>query len=151
MPRTLSMERETEFHELASYIAFFATHVWNVAPNQASHPTTVLKDVVERHGKSKALEGLRQAVNDTIEYGSDKPLSFVQELDKQLRENKLITFSEIRHRYAASFKRIMRRGRIRNDTEYYLIRGIVAECAASLELNEQSRLEELMSAYESTT
>lgn len=148
MPRKLSMERETEFHELSSYIAFFAKYVWKIAPAKPSHPTTALKDIAERYGKSRALEGLRQAVNDTVEYGSDKPLSFVQELDKQLRENKLITFSEVRRRYSAAFKRVLRRGEIRNETEYYLILGIVADCAAELEPGEHIRLEEFISTYE---
>lgn len=147
MPRILSDEREAEFQELSAYIEFFATHIWKVEHTNPTHPSSALKHIVERYGKFKALEGLRQAVNDTVTYGSDKPLSFVQELDMALRKNNLITFSEVRRRYSAAFKRILRRGGIRNEAEYYLIAGIVADCTAELEPDQHLRLEEFITTY----
>jgi hypothetical protein len=60
-------ERETEYDDLLAYVGHFATVVWKISPAADIHPANTLEKVVEQFGKSKALAGLRQAANDTIE------------------------------------------------------------------------------------
>jgi len=148
MPRLLSPERESEFQELSGYIDFLSTHVFGLNPLDPIHPSNALNDIVKQYGKSRALQGLRQAVNDTVEQLSDKPAEYISELDAKLRAQKLVTVSEVRRRYSSAYKRILRRGHIRGETEYYLVAGIVADCSAEVEPSERSQLEQLVAAYE---
>lgn len=109
---------------------------------------TVCSGIVEQYGKSKALEGLRQAANDIIEDLSDRPADGVAALDEALRVAGLLAASEVRRRYASSYKRIVRRGSIRDDTEYYLINGIVVDLGNGTPDEERAMLQRLLDAYE---
>lgn len=109
---------------------------------------TVCAGIVEQYGKSKALEGLRQAANDIIEDLSDRPATGVAALDEALRAAGLLTASEVRRRYASSYKRIVKRGSIRDDTEYYLVNGIVVDLGNATPDEERAMLQRLLEAYE---
>lgn len=110
--------------------------------------STICADIVQQYGKSKALEGLRQAANDIIEDLSGRPVEGVVALDEALRAHGIVTASEVRRRYASSYKRIVKRGSIRNDTEYYLLNGIVVDFGSGIPDDERSVLQKLLDAYE---
>lgn len=148
MARPLSPDREREFQELLAFVSFYATHVSGVTPTSTFSIETVCAGIIEQHGKAKALEGLRQAANDVIEELSDKPAAGVAALDEALRASGLITASEVRHRYASSYKRIVKRGTIRNDTEYYLVNGIVVDLGNGISDTERATLQRLLNSYE---
>ncbi|KRD47899.1 hypothetical protein ASE52_10815 [Acidovorax sp. Root275] len=124
------------------------THVSGVTPTPTLSIETVCAGIIEQHGKSKALEGLRQAANDVIEELSGKRAAGVAALDEALHASGLITASEVRRRYASSYKRITKRGTIRNDTEYYLINGIVVDLASAISDEERATLQRLLDRYE---
>jgi hypothetical protein len=144
----LSAAREREFQELLEFVSFYSTHVWGVDPTSSVNLATVCAGIVEQHGKSKALEGLRQAANDIIQDLSDRPADGIAALDEALRASGLLTASEVRRRYASSYKRIVKRGSIRNDTEYYLVKGIVVDHGNATSDEERAILERLLDAYE---
>jgi len=148
MPRPLSVEREHEFQELFAFVDFYATHVNRVEVTSERSMSTICADIVQQYGKSKALEGLRQAANDIIEDLSDRPVEGVVALDEALRAHGIVTASEVRRRYASSYKRIVKRGSIRNDTEYYLLNGIVVDHGNGVPDDERSVLQKLLDAYE---
>lgn len=147
MPRQMSTEREREYAELHAYLDWFSTHVTGIKPSDPVHPTNVGKRIVAEYGRSKALDGLRQAVNDTVEELSDKPLEYVQRLDARLRDHGILTHSEVRRRYASSFRRIMKRGKIKTDTEYYLVAGILADTSSLATDEERALLERFAGEY----
>lgn len=132
---------------MLAFVSFYTTHVSGVTPTSTFNIETVCAGIVEQHGKSKALEGLRQAANDVIEELSDKQAAGVAALDEALRASGLITASEVRRRYASSYKRIVKRGTIRNDTEYYLINGIVVDLANCIPDEERATLQRLLDSY----
>lgn len=148
MTRPLSPDREREFQELLAFVSFYMTHVSGVTPPPTLSIETVCAGIIEQHGKSKALEGLRQAANDVIEELSGKRAAGVAALDEALHASGLITASEVRRRYASSYKRITKRGTIRNDTEYYLINGIVVDLASAISDEERATLQRLLDRYE---
>ena len=148
MPRQMSAEREREYAELHAYLDFYSTHVSGIDPANPIHPTNVGKRIVEEYGRSKALDGLKQAVNDTVEDLSDHPFEYVQRLDAALREHGIITFSEVRRRYASSFKRILKRGKIKSETEYYIIAGVLADFSSIASEEERVVLGKLAAEYE---
>ena len=148
MTRPLSPDREREFQELLAFVSFYMTHVSGVTPTPTFSIETVCAGIIEQHGKSKALEGLRQAANDVIEELNGKRAAGVAALDEALHASGLITASEVRRRYASSYKRITKRGTIRNDTEYYLINGIVVDLASAISDEERATLQRLLDRYE---
>jgi hypothetical protein len=91
---------------------------------------------------------LRQAVNDTVEDLSGQPLEYVQRLDAALHTAGIVTFSEVRRRYASSYKRILKRSKIKNETEYYLIAGVLADSSALASDEERTLLSQLVAQYE---
>jgi hypothetical protein len=148
MSRPMSPERECEYNELHAYIDFYSTHVREIDPTSQAHPTNVGKRIVEEHGRSIALEGLRQAVNDTVEDLRHQPFEYIQRLDAALRQHGIVTFSEIRRRYSSSYKRLLKRGNIRNETEYYIITGILADLESGISGEERILIEQLAMEYE---
>ncbi len=149
MPRQMSPEREREYNQLHAFLDFVSTHVFRIDPSNPVHPTNAGKRIVAEYGKSKALEGLKQAINDTVEDLGDKPAEFLSTLDAALRESQIITFSEVRRRYAASYRRIMKRGYIETETEYYLVKGVVVDVSSLVSDSERCSLEAMLTRYES--
>ena len=148
MSRKMSPEREREYEELHAFLDFISTHVSGIDPADPIHPTNVGKRIVAEFGKSKALEGLKQAVNDTVEGLGDKPADFISRLDAALRESRIITFSEVRRRYGSAYRCIIKRGHIRTETEYYLVRGILSDFSDLAPQTARDTLEEMLVRYE---
>jgi len=144
----MSPEREKEFAELSAYVNFYMARVHGIDPSNPISPATGLNEVVRKFGKSKALIGLRQATNDTIEDLSNRPANYISILDEALHAAGILTVSEIRRRYATSFQRILRRGSIKNETEYYLINGIVVDLTTTLTNEERITLQAMLDAFE---
>jgi hypothetical protein len=76
-----------------------------------------------------------------------QPLAYIQKLDAALNNAKLLTSSEIRRRYASTYRRILRRGNISNETEYYLVAGILADGSSQATSEERGNLEVLAATY----
>lgn len=144
----MSPEREREYNELHAYIDFYSTHVQEIDPNSPAHPINVCKQIVKEHGRSIALEGLRQAANDTVEDLMHQPVEYIKRLDAALHQNGLITFSEIRRRYSSSYKKILKRGNIKNKTEYYIVAGILADIESGVSEEERVFIEQLAVQYQ---
>ncbi len=68
-------------------------------------------------------------MNDIVEQTRDWPAEACASLDEALNAAGIITLSEVIRRYASSYKGILKRGTIRNDTEYYLVNGVVVDQA----------------------
>ena len=147
MARSMSPDREREYAELFRFIDFFATHVRGIDPASEVHPSYAGKRIAEQYGRSKALEGLRQAVNDTVEDLSDCSAGYIQQLDESLKSQGIVTFSEIRRRHSKAFRKIIKRGTIVSDTEYYLINGILTDCDSGISDIDRSQLENLVALW----
>lgn len=91
---------------------------------------------------------MRQAVNDTVEDLRRQPFEYVQRLDATLHEHGFITFSEIRRRYSSSYKRILKRGNLKIEAEYYIITGIIADLESGISEGERNLIEQLAMQYE---
>ena len=148
MPRLISAAREREYAELSGYLDFCATHVMGIDPADPVHPTNVGRGIAEKYGRSKALDGLKQAVNDTVEALRNHTPEYIRQLDASLSTRGILTHSEVRRRYASSYKRLLKRGRIGTETEYYIVVGILADSASQLPSQERARLEQLCAAFE---
>lgn len=144
----MTPERESEYNELLGYVGLFATAIWQIDPASETHPANVIKGIVQQFGKSKALVGLRQAANDTVEETSHWNSEARAVVDEACRAAGVVTLSEITRRYSASYKRIVKRGFIKNETEYYVVIGILIDQGSAISDDERTRLQRLTEAFE---
>ncbi len=148
MTRPLSPEKEHEFAKLSAFLDMYATHFMKSDPSSPSHPTNSLSRISAAVGKSKALVGLRQAINDSLEGLRDLTPEHVTQLDATLRAAGIITLAELRRRYSRQYKALFRRGTLRNETEYYLAKGVLCDCGETLEPAEAEQLGAMLLAFE---
>lgn len=148
MPRKMSPEKEREYAELSAYLDFYMTQVEGVAPTNPVHPINVIRSLEAEHGRSLVLRGLQQAVNDTVEASIDMRPEQVAQLDAALRDKGIITLSEMRRRHAAAYRRVLKRGSIKTETEYYLITGILADLSSGMSEEERAQLQQLSDQFE---
>lgn len=121
MAKPLSSEQEKEREELDAFLGFFITHVHGIAADSPIHPNNTVKGVIAQFGPSKALAGLRQAINDVIEATRPWQPAAIEALNAECSSRNLVTLSELRRRYSNRYKAIVKRGRVRSETEYYLV------------------------------
>jgi hypothetical protein len=146
MARRMSPERESEFEKLAAFVDFYATRQMRIDPASPTHPSNSLRDIVEKFGRSQALEGLRQAANDVVESLDHASLEWTSRIDAELRAAGIMTVTELRHSYSRSFAKILKRGSIRSETEYYLVKGVAD--GSPLADEETRKLLDMLSAFE---
>jgi hypothetical protein len=148
MPPAVFDESEREYDELSAFLAHFATKYWGFAPDNPIHPANVGREMVAQFGKAKALVGLRQAINDVIEDSQDFSPSQVAKFDCELRELGIVSLSELRHRHSRQYRQIRKRGEIKNESEFYLIKAILEETSPILAPEERESLNEMMRRFE---
>ena len=91
------------------------------------------------------------ALHDAISDCMDMSLQFtpmeVAKFDSELRLHDIPSLSELRRRYSRVYARVMKRGRIEEETEYYLLRNVLFDPGAKAE-GEREQLERLIAAFE---
>ncbi len=145
----MSQEREKEYAELLAFLDFHSKHLIENPPTGGFDLIAEATRIAEQHGKSKGLEGLRQAVNDVIEELNDLTPDSVKLVDEALRGASLRTLSELRREYGTTYRKILRRGCLKTETEYYLVNGFVVDLASDVPPDERKLLQEMVEAYES--
>jgi hypothetical protein len=106
------------------------------------HPVAVLDDMAKR-SPANARKGLGMAIADTIEMTDAWDAKVLLQLDRQLTGLGLPTLSEMRLRFGKRLSKILRRGTIRSEEEYYLLRN-----AAELPDQPTDEIWRLLSEYE---
>jgi len=145
----MSPEREKEYAELLGFLDFHSKHLAKNHPTGGIDLVTEAKRIAEKYDRSKGLEGLRQAANDVIEELSNLTPDSVKLVDEALRAASLRTLSELRREYGATYRKILRRGSIKTETEYYLANRFVVDLASAVPPVERKLLQEMVEAYES--
>ncbi len=113
-----------------------------------NNPVIVLESF-EKRSMSRARIGLGYAIGDIVEMSFSFPPTEVAKIDRDFADRGIVTLSEIRRRYSRQFLKILKRGIIRNDPEYYLITGVLATFSADASDEERVKLDSLIAAYES--
>jgi hypothetical protein len=148
--RRMSEARLKEYEELKAFFILWEREV--ISP---MFPPELRRDVAasfatrENQGVSaEHFEGLKQAINDIIEETSDMPSESVKRIDAALASAGHITLSRLRMRYRSKYAAVLKRGRIRNDTEFYLLAGIAADMSLELFDDERQTVNRLLAEYE---
>jgi len=135
----------TEYETLRAWSAMFIERILPVPAGlpAESHPIAVL-DGMALKAPARARQGLAMMIGDFIEDTSHLPAGEVKHIDAEFGSAGLPTLSEMRLRFMRRIKRIIKRGSIKNDDEYYLIRNAVE----GLAVNEEAHLWQLLADYE---
>jgi hypothetical protein len=88
------------------------------------------------------------AVNDILEESWNYSSARVAQIDTKFRSKGILQLSELRRRYSRQFRRILKKGKISNDSEYYFVQGILASFTADANEAERRLLEDLSATYE---
>jgi hypothetical protein len=90
---------------------------------------------------------LREAVSDCTDMSLQFTPMEVAKFDSELRLHDIPSLSELRRRYSRHYARVLKRGRIEDETEYYLLRNVLFDPSEKGE-EERERLETLIAAFE---
>ena len=140
-------ESELEYAKMKDFLSFYAERYLKAEGLPPDKQPMASLEALEKKGKKMAFNGLRQAINDCVEMSLHFDHKEVEKLDSQLRNRGIVTLSELRRRYSKSYAKIIRRGQIKNETEYYLVRNVLYDPTEKAP-EERKLLEGLISDYE---
>lgn len=143
--REPTQEEAAEYLAMESFMrAFGDLNVCGIHIDIA--PVTELDDI-DRTKFSTVSRGLQMAVNDCLQDSSDWPLEKVLAFDQRMRDAGIRTLSEVRRRHPSKLPKILERGRIRSEIEYYLVAGVLADCSDDLDDEQRRRLDVMADEY----
>ena len=151
MARKPSEEKLREFEALKAFFEHWLLHISPpsyVDPADPSHPVNVLAGFERRLPFSQVLSGLKQAVSDCLEEAEDWDLNQIRRADESLQAVGAPSLSGLLTNRSKQFRGVLRRGRIRNDTEYYLVSAALADTAAGRSAEDLEQLGAMLAAYE---
>lgn len=95
----------------------------------------------------RSLGGLKHGINDLLTMSEHSGRT--AEADRALREAHLPTFDEMRGQLRRKEAAILRRGRIRSEEEYYIVKEVLSDADTTLRPASIRKLEAMMSAFRS--
>jgi hypothetical protein len=110
------------------------------------HPAAIL-DKLELDSPTRARDGLSMAINDVMESAVDLTAEEISAIDTEFRSRGILTLSEVRLRYGRHYRAIVKRGRIRDEEEYYLIAGVLASAIDGMTEEDAGRLDRMLMDY----
>jgi hypothetical protein len=115
-----------DYDRLKGFFAWMLEHVPGLSENlqPEDHPVTILTNYEERT-PSLARRGLAMAIGDILEQTEDLPKATADEIDCRLTAVGLPSLTEIRIRFWSKIHAILKRARVRSETEYYALRNVV--------------------------
>ena len=153
MARSVSTVKQREYEELKRFFTHWLRCVEPIplfAPDHPHHPLNVLASFERELGIPRALDGLKQAVNDVLEDCEDFSPEQIAEANASLTVAGAPTLTEMWRRRSRKYKAILRRGSLRNDTEFYLVNSIVSDTASEISEQDRETLGSMMASYESS-
>lgn len=152
MARSVSAEKQREYDELKRFFTHWQTHLASYqvfALDHPHNPINVLTSFERQLGISRALTGLKQAINDILESCEDFSAEQIAKADASLAASGAPTLTQLWQGRSRQYKAILRRGRLRNDTEFYLVSSILSDMASQLPTEERELLGNIVASYES--
>jgi hypothetical protein len=147
MTRRLSPEKQLELERLSRILSIMAA--WADLLSGLSPEGETFAKVIARESEARNLPGLQMILNDMVAMTQAAALDQRQDLDRQLKERAGLGLRSLMKRQFATVERILKRGKLTSEQQYYLVREHVEficndpACAAEVEA-----LHALLEAYE---
>jgi hypothetical protein len=138
---------DSEYAAMKAFLSFYTDRYSNLENLPPEKRPIACLEILEKMGMKTAMTGLRQAINDCVEASFHFDHKEVEKLDSELRARGIVTLSELRRRYSKGYAKIRKRGQIKNETEYYLIRNVLGD-PTEKSPEECQLLEKMINEYE---
>jgi hypothetical protein len=102
---------------------------------------------IEMTSRANAKKGLQMAINDIVEDSTDWTPEQVAAADARFTAAGTFTLSEVRRRYSKKYLQVLKRGVIRSETEYYLVKGIIDGGGLELGATESTQLQAMLNDF----
>lgn len=138
---------ESEYAGLKAFFVAWKNEFPPIASLPAEHHPVAVLNSMEKVSHSRARLGLGMAIGDILEESWRFSPARVAEIDAKFRSKGIIQISELRRRFSQKFQGILKRGKIRNEIEYYLVQGVLASFSANASEKERRLLEGFLMTY----
>jgi hypothetical protein len=136
----------SEYEIMRSWVAHMAPKVFSEVPlTPETHPVAVL-DRIAAKSPANARAGLAIGIGDMVDFTLEWTTQDIAQCNVELANLGLPTLSEMQLRFARSIQRVIKRGAIKNEQEYYAVRN-----AAEQPTSHTILLWKLLEAYEAST
>lgn len=125
----------------ASFLEWVKPFGENIADD--IHPITIL-DQMASQAPARARQGLALMISDLLEDSASLTTTEIQTPDQKFADADLPTLSNLRMRFSKTIARIVKRGAIISDSEYYFVRSSIENAAN----RNAGQLWQLIAAYE---
>lgn len=138
-----------QYQELKRFLDFFSNRYFGLK-NDISEKNKLLAalDEMEKTAPARAALGLAMMINDCIEMASGWSLEKISDIDAELKSSGIITLTELRRQYSTQYAKVVKRGCINNEEEYYLLKGVLDGGALEMTTSEQETLTKILDCYE---
>jgi hypothetical protein len=138
---------DAEYQELKKFFFFYCDHY---IPVRGLSPEKRIANIeeLEKRNYKRAVQGLRQAFGDILESTKRLDPAEVKKIDAALENHNLVTLSDLRRRFSRVYANIVKRGRIRNETEYHLVRGIIESGSQGMTSRELDNIGKMIAEFE---
>lgn len=138
-----------DYERLKKFLTlFYEWYVRKPHHSDSSHPGNVLARL-EESSKRVAQRGLQMALTDLVEMTSDWTPEQVAAANEGLLAAGAASLSEVRHTYSKQYLRVVKRGRIESEYEYYLVKGVAEGFCIEPGAGEADRIATMLAQYES--
>ncbi len=103
----------------------------------------------EGRGSRVPVGALRQAAHDQVSWFRSMPRESIREADAYLRDRGAITITVMMAEVGRMVLKVLKRGRIRDDEEFYVLTELLNDVSSGLVGRDRERAGKLVSDYES--
>ena len=98
--------------------------------------------------RSEVISGMKQAMNDALTMAKDRPAQERQKIDATLAAKGLPSLRKMEAILKKKHQRILARGRIKDDEEFYIVAEILSDVDFPISGLERNKLGEISRDYE---
>lgn len=136
---------EASYEERKAFLGAFTDLFLPKLGKPEDHPLLFVENL-EQKSRASASRSVDMALADLVEMTKDWPIEQVASADAALIEKGAPRLSRIRRLYLRKYVNILKRGEIKSEVDYFLVRGIL-ETDESADASERERVQEMMNAF----
>jgi len=140
-------ENYEDYKKVSGILWQFIAIANNIDPDSEHSPIAVLADW-EKKSMSLAKKGLKSGLIDEITMAMDMPLDVKKQIDEQLSAQGFLTFNQLVLTVKDTLQKALKRGKIRNLDEYYLLKELLDSSESDVSELEKRKVEEMLGEFE---
>lgn len=140
------MTPDADYQLKKSFVLVVADEFMKLDRVAAEHRPAQQIEQLEQRSKRLARTGVDQAFNDCMEMLQGLDSVSVNRLNRRLQELNLPSLGDVQRLFSKKYAAVLKRGRIRTETEFYLLRNVLDAPQTSPADREKVAL--LLEAYE---